>query len=183
MERPATAAPFSSFAGLLASLTSSSESPGPEPDADGMADDVAQLSYESALRMQRHTACAPEPDLAPESGRDSQRISGAGPDLPAGNRRVRDERITLRLSRAESVQLRARAAESGLTVSAYLRTCILEVESLRTQVKDALEQMRAPESPATLRATEGPTRVGPVSAPRWTAKLFRWKSGERAESA
>ncbi len=52
--------------------------------------------------------------------------------------------ITIRLSEAECIQLRARAAESGLTVSAYLRSCTFEAESLRAQVKEALAQLRAP---------------------------------------
>ena len=56
--------------------------------------------------------------------------------------------ITIRLSEAECAQLRQRAAESGLTVSAYLRSCTLEVESLRAQVKDTLAQLRAPKPTA-----------------------------------
>jgi hypothetical protein len=56
--------------------------------------------------------------------------------------------ITIRLSEVESVQLRQRAAEAGLTISAYLRSCTFEAESLRAQVKEALAQLRsAPSSP------------------------------------
>ena len=51
--------------------------------------------------------------------------------------------ITIRLSKAECAQLRKRAAEAGLTVSAYLRSCTFEAESLRAQVKDALAQLRS----------------------------------------
>jgi hypothetical protein len=51
--------------------------------------------------------------------------------------------ITIRLSRAECAQLRQRAAEAGLTISAYLRSCAVEAESLRAQVMDTLAQMRA----------------------------------------
>lgn len=50
--------------------------------------------------------------------------------------------ITLRMSAAECEQLRDRAAEAGLSVSAYLRSCAFEVESLRLQVKDTVAKLR-----------------------------------------
>ena len=50
--------------------------------------------------------------------------------------------ITIRLSHAECAQLRKRAADAGLTVSAYVRSCTFEAESLRAQVKEALAQLR-----------------------------------------
>ena len=48
------------------------------------------------------------------------------------------------MSEVESAQLRQRAAEAGLTISAYLRSCTFEAESLRAQVKETLAQLRAP---------------------------------------
>jgi hypothetical protein len=51
--------------------------------------------------------------------------------------------ISLRLSEAEVDKLRQRAAESGISVSAYMRSCVLEAEHLRAQVKQALAEMRA----------------------------------------
>jgi hypothetical protein len=50
--------------------------------------------------------------------------------------------LSIRLSDRESDQLRRRAAESGLSVSAYTRSCVLEAEHLRAQVKQALAEMR-----------------------------------------
>jgi hypothetical protein len=50
--------------------------------------------------------------------------------------------LSIRLSDRESDQLRLRAAESGLSVSAYTRSCVLEAEHLRSQVKQALAEMR-----------------------------------------
>jgi hypothetical protein len=47
------------------------------------------------------------------------------------------------MSKAECAQLHKRAAEAGLTVSAYLRSCTFEAESLRAMVKDALAQLRS----------------------------------------
>jgi hypothetical protein len=51
--------------------------------------------------------------------------------------------ITIRMSEAECAQLRQRAADAGLTISAYLRSCTFEAEALRGQVKEALAQIRA----------------------------------------
>ncbi len=51
--------------------------------------------------------------------------------------------ITIRVSQAECAQLKRRAAEAGMTISAYLRSCTFEAEALRGQVKEALAQLRA----------------------------------------
>ena len=51
--------------------------------------------------------------------------------------------VSIRLSSIESEQLRQRAAESGISVSAYMRSCVLEAEHLRAQVKQALAELRA----------------------------------------
>jgi hypothetical protein len=51
--------------------------------------------------------------------------------------------VSIRLNAYESEQLRERAAESGISVSAYMRSCVLEAEHLRAQVKQALAEMRA----------------------------------------
>jgi hypothetical protein len=51
--------------------------------------------------------------------------------------------ITIRLSKAECAQLRKRAAQAGLTVSAYLRSCTFEAESLRALVKETLAELRS----------------------------------------
>jgi mobilization protein NikA len=59
------------------------------------------------------------------------------------DRNLKSSSITIRLSKAECAQLRNRAAEAGLTVSAYLRSCTFEAESLRALVKDTLAQLRS----------------------------------------
>jgi hypothetical protein len=61
------------------------------------------------------------------------------------DRNLKTASITIRLSHAECAQLRQRAADAGLTVSAYLRSCTFEAESLRAQVKEALAQLRVGE--------------------------------------
>ena len=67
------------------------------------------------------------------------------PSIPplALDRNLKSASITIRMSNAECAQLRKRAAEAGLTVSAYLRSCTFEAESLRALVKDTLAQLRA----------------------------------------
>jgi hypothetical protein len=76
-------------------------------------------------------------------------------DHPAGlDRNLKTASITIRLSPTECAQLRRRAAEAGLTVSAYLRSCTFETEALRALVKDTLAKMRtegAKEHPAETR--------------------------------
>jgi predicted DNA binding CopG/RHH family protein len=50
--------------------------------------------------------------------------------------------ITIRMSKAECEQLKRRAADAGLSMSAYLRSCTFEAEALRAQVKEALAELR-----------------------------------------
>ena len=212
MQQPAATQPSptsSSFAGLLAALaTQASAASAGHGDADhvptwnddDLADDVATLSYERALRaharykspdpvyrkpaaMSESTAMPePGPEPRPASSHPAPRshASSAAPALsprsappspadtvsaiphspaPAPDRKLKCASITIRLSQAECAQLRERAAEAGLTVSAYLRSCTFEVESLRAQVKEALAQFRSaptsgkPAAPASARPT------------------------------
>ena len=46
--------------------------------------------------------------------------------------------MSLRVAASEHALIKARAAEAGLSVSAYLRQCALEVEKLRAQVHHTL---------------------------------------------
>jgi hypothetical protein len=68
-------------------------------------------------------------------------LSVAAPTVIAAE--FRRSSVSVRLSAGESEQLRQRAIESGLSVSAYMRSCVLEADHLRFQVKQALAQMRA----------------------------------------
>ncbi len=83
------------------------------------------------------------------------------PSASAGNRDLRTASITIRLSEAECARLRQRAAEAGLTVSAYLRSCVLEADALRAQVKQALAEIKA--------AAQAQSTSAPVRTP-----LFGW---------
>lgn len=51
--------------------------------------------------------------------------------------------VSLRLSDDELEQLRLRADESGINVSAYVRSCVMEAENLRSQVRHVMAEVRA----------------------------------------
>ena len=173
MQQPAENAPSSSFAGMLASLTAPARKRTPDWD-DELAEDVVNLSYERALSTHaRHRGSArgdrsltdlpdPEPPRAataqPLAPRVSEPllpktspvrpVSGPFSSTPALTEKRKDASITIRLSAAECEQLHQRAAEAGLTLSAYLRSCTLEVETLRALVKSTLAQLQpAPRAP------------------------------------
>jgi Mobilization protein NikA len=141
----------STFAGLLAAFARSDDKPLPPWNDDGLAEDVATISYERALRAHaryrprelddRSLTQAPGPKTAPvKTFATGPAIETNEPaSVPSG---LKSASITLRMSHAECEQLRRRAAEAGLTVSAYLRSCAFEVESLRAQVKEAVAKMR-----------------------------------------
>jgi hypothetical protein len=68
--------------------------------------------------------------------------------------------VTVRLTAEENDRLRHRAAEARLTVSAYLRSCAFEVESLRAEVKQTLSTLRG--------SAPAPQRLG------FLARLSPW---------
>ena len=157
-----------SFAGLLAALASPAKnvSDGTQAWSDpGLEDDVVTLSYERALRAHARSKPANRGDGASEQAAGTclgdglgdaweappaaaakvglTAAAGAGATAhPAAELERRTASVTIRMSNAECAQLRQRAAEVGLTVSAYLRSCVLEADTLRAQVKQALAEMR-----------------------------------------
>lgn len=171
MQQPATATPSPTFAGMLASLAAPGQKRPPARDLDGLEDDVATLSYERALRAHgRYRApAADDRALALATDAGSVRIFEAGPmedDVPApavhaaepapeaaqeaflpAGRNLKCASITIRVSKSECEQLRKRAAEAGLTVSAYMRSCTFEAESLRAMVKVTMAELRAQTAP------------------------------------
>lgn len=133
----------SDFAGLLATLTA----PPPHAAEDeslwsssDMGEDVASLSYERALRA--HARYRPADRNAHHDDASFLPSEQSGTGAAAPERELRTASVTIRLSQAESAQLHRRAAEAGLTVSAYLRSCALEAEELRAQVKLALAELK-----------------------------------------
>ncbi|MGA2674642.1 MAG: hypothetical protein ABSE99_15600 [Terracidiphilus sp.] len=166
----------------------------PDWNTDDPADDGSTLSYEDALRAHaRYRSAGPPagdlPDAQPftfepayprpafpadaSSRTQAAPLSSANDDKSGTARALPPDpelkcaSVTIRLSRAESAQLRRRAAEAGLTVSAYLRSCTFEVESLRAQVKEALAQMRS--AAAAGKPTPKRSRSG------WLRRLFGFR--------
>ena len=151
------------FAGLLASLMSPAakkRDDEAEWPSGELGDDVVTLSYENALRAHSRYRTGIRGGWGSEAGLepgDAGKLPAAAVKeretftpaagvsaKPATNDRdLRSASVTVRLSAAESERLRVRAAETGLTVSAYLRSCTFEVEALRAQVKNALAELKA----------------------------------------
>lgn len=137
----------------------------PARDLDGLEDDVATLSYERALRMHsRYRPANADQDAHPVPFTSvSAAVSAAAepsqapaatvpaPAPPALERKSAS--VTVRLCHAEGERLRQRAAESGLTVSEYMRSCVFEVETLRAQVKETLATLRAQQNEPAPRPT------------------------------
>ena len=189
MQQSAANAPASppaapDFAGLLAAFAEPQKKFPPARDTDGLADDIASLSYEQALRT--HSRYRP---LDADAGIPAQRaplaaiapthtaaqaplafVKDAAPRAPARNapplakQDLKRASITIRLSQSESAQLHQRASEAGLSISAYLRSCTFEVESLRTQVKETLALLRS--------ATSDQSHEREAKPPRFWARLW-----------
>jgi predicted DNA binding CopG/RHH family protein len=117
------------------------------PEVDPHTDDTLSLSYEEALK--KHT----RRPLAEEMSRIGQLAAAeletrraayvpveAVVAAPLANTKAAS--ITLRMSNDESKILRKRAVAAGISVSAYIRSCIFEAEELRAQVKNALAEIR-----------------------------------------
>lgn len=173
-----------------------------------MEDDVATLSYERALRAHARYH-NPDQPIAQSAGM-GQASAGERPPAasavvpPAATRsaigsaaearpeaglslktpyeqNLKSASITIRMSKAECAQLHRRAADAGLTVSAYLRSCTFEAESLRAMVKDTLAQLR------TAKAQAKPAEPEPARQSRlrgWLARLFSpWHGTPRVARA
>jgi hypothetical protein len=205
-----------SFAGLLASLTSPGRDADPESNDDELADDVATLSYEEALRT--HVRYKP---LAQVDGAASQpvgvktcRACGARrdnvdaaiggethphdpewdeePEMNSGLPSATNNRdgkkcasITIRMSKGECEQLKRRAGEAGLTISAYLRSCTFEAEALRAEVKKTLADLRKPavQKPASMNRSAAAKETR-SSWFEWLLRLMTpWNTGQRVARA
>jgi hypothetical protein len=137
---PAPSPASRTFAGVLMDLAAPPPKRPPARDLDGLEDDIAAISYDQALRAHARYR-SPSPDPAPQPLPETPVVPPAGAPVIATLPR-KSESVTVRLSQPESERLRQRAAESGLTVSDYLRSCVFEVESLRAQVKETIAALR-----------------------------------------
>ena len=102
-------------------------------------------------------------------------------------RNRKDASITIRMSQAECTQLHERAAEAGLSVSAYLRSCTFEAEALRAQVKETIAELRSASAmakpPAPVRH-EKPEPNHLWSGLGWITRFLpHWHPGQRVAQA
>jgi hypothetical protein len=191
MPGTATAISYDSFASALEGFAASS-SPAASAVGDGLEDDIATISYEKILRSQtrkRPAASVKPPSPKPPAMRPQQttrkqpvpiHIAKRTPEaVPAPARRshLRSARVTVRLTAEEHTQLQERAASADISASAYMRSCLVDAEALRAQVRQALEQFRA--------ASGVPAETTPPAAqpPARRPGLFaRWFSRNRTQS-
>jgi len=154
------------FASLLASLTGGTQIATDAWDDSTLAEDVATISYEQALRSHRRV---PATEMLTEVS-DIAESPAAKPTAPMSGKNRKNASITIRLTRDEEAQLHERAATAQLSVSAYLRSCIFEAESLRAQVKEALSQIRT---------TADPPHPSPATS--WRSRLLpHWRRSPSA---
>jgi hypothetical protein len=146
------------FAGLLAALATAKQTGLPSWSDEELHPDVTTLSYESALRTHARYKVEEEVGPAQVGQREPARSRVTRPVTLTSQRERKCASVTLRMSEAECEQLRKRAAEARLTVSAYLRLCAFEAESLRAQVKEALAELRGPHAHETRLAVEAGTQ-------------------------
>jgi hypothetical protein len=170
LTQPIPAKTSGSFASLLASLTG--KHPEEPWDDTALADDTATITYEQALRTHRRIRTSePATEMLPDA------LLNANPVAvhPTVKNKRKTASITLRLTQAEQAQLQERAAAAQLSVSAYMRSCIFEAESLRAQVKEALAQIQAATQP------DAPVHEQPQSdPPGWRIRLLpRWSRHTR----
>jgi hypothetical protein len=123
-----------------------------------------------------HTTAPPEKSVAPAFGTVLAKALPAEPDpnpdlgplalvWPAPPKNERQVSMSLRVAASEQALIKARAAEAGLSVSAYLCQCALEVEKLRAQVHHTLALL---EQKSEQRSELSPARsliAGPPTPP------------------
>ncbi|MGA3372715.1 MAG: hypothetical protein ABSC48_13245 [Terracidiphilus sp.] len=133
------------------------------------------------------SGAGPQPEARPATFPKVPANPDAQPNhLPVARfeRSLMDASITIRMSKAECEQLRRRAAEAGLTVSAYLRSCTVEAESLRAMVKETLAQLRSAAAQPKLANPAPPQRARLSSlSGKLTHILTPWRDSPRPARA
>ncbi|MGD0096376.1 MAG: hypothetical protein ABSB60_07770 [Terracidiphilus sp.] len=160
---------------------------------DGLEDDIATLSYERALRTHARYRIPgqtfnPGGDRGPAGADEASEVAtttvspkatpssaGAEPELRETGatpfeQNLKSASITIRMSKVECAQLHRRAADAGLTVSAYLRSCTFEAESLRAMVKETMAELRRAQAQAKSAKPEPARRS-------WLSGLRQWLAG------
>jgi hypothetical protein len=87
--------------------------------------------------MQRPVESQPLPTSQSFAGSLATVATKRAGEAGANHHEIRSVSVTVRLSKAECSRLHERAAEAGVTVSAYMRSCAFKAEAPRAQVKEA----------------------------------------------
>ena len=109
----------------------------PEVNITSQETEISPVSHLSPLD---DSLIEDELSLSPSPGRN-----GGKTQSTTRSYRILDQRcatISVRLSSSEVERLRSRAEESQMSISSYLRSCVLEADQLRAQVKQALAELR-----------------------------------------
>lgn len=139
--------------------------------SEGFPEALAAVTQLAAEVSASRKAAKQEPVIAPEPEPDRFQTTQLARNLKAAS-------VTIRLSKEECEQLHRRAAEAGLTVSAYLRSCTFEAESLRAMVKDTLAELRSVKNERQPVAVTTPVAVAPVERrPSAFRRLGTWLTG------
>ncbi len=111
---------------------------GKYPAAKTTQDETARRTASKVMRKTGHKATTPQPfkEVLAEAVRPAAAIVQAQPVELS-----RQVAVSIRLAPAERALIKTRATEAGLTVSAYIRQCALEVEQLRAQVQQTLAEL------------------------------------------
>lgn len=89
--------------------------------------------------FQAETCCYEGSNAGP-SVSEKVAVNRSGPELANALRR---SAVSIRLNEDEMTLLRQRAAESGISISEYVRSCVVEADVLRVQVKQVVADMRS----------------------------------------
>jgi hypothetical protein len=137
-----------------------------DPDVLRFCEAIPDEADEDPRTIAPHAVSASIVDTKPDSAPHLSNLH---------HQNLKSASITIRLSKVECTQLRIRAAEAGLTVSAYLRSCTFEAESLRALVKDTLAQLR------TTNATEDQKPVFEAKRSRfaWLHRLWPYSQNRQ----
>lgn len=123
-------------------------------------EEAAALSYEHVLRRPH----AATPSQSPFPAQPIALATTAPPETAlVTTTERRNARASICLSERERDLLRRRAKENSLSVSAYVRSCIFEVEALREQVQQFMAHMQ--NQAQTTTAPPKPAIAAPVPTP------------------
>ena len=163
---------FAAFLARLAELPDWDSDPAVEPSsmyassdpAEGGEEDLVSLSYEQALRTPPHKPQRSEKSYSPKPSPKALEPRPFEISRSLQITEPRHARTTIRFTAGENKLLRKRAAENSIAVSAYVRSCVLEVESLRSQLQQLMTEPRSPAASHSIYSVTEP-QTPTISAP------------------